>query len=399
MFNKNKNIFYSLNFNAFFPELNEAIKSAVEKYWEIETKTTLQAINDFRDFRSECLIADIDFFSSQIRVENHKPVLIRFSKEYIENFLEIVLEKNVEDFKLSRLTPLEVKILNNFAEFLYKKIKEILIPVKEAKLSEKSEKYINFLFTLEPSYNSIGQMMISIPMDRLPFTPLKTAPAFKDEDFLTSNTTVKIRIGSSKIALEDLENLSSEDIIILENSNISTLTLISGSLEQKFKVKPNTDLVVQFEDDELDTQENTEQTYFEEVTMEKNLWDDIQIEVSAEFEKVKMTIGELKQITQGQVVDLGSVFNNEISLCVEDKKVASGELIIINDRYAVKLHEVLSSGVNKTAAPKPQAQPQPQAQPKPQPQPQVQQPQQAQPQPQAQEAVEDEEFDYSDFEK
>ena len=134
--------------------------------------------------------------------------------------------------------------------------------------------------------------------------------------------------------------------------------------------------------------------------MEKNLWDDIQIEISAEFEKVKMTIGELKQITQGQIVDLGSIFENEISLFVEDRKVAKGELIIINDRYAVRLNEVLNSNTQKETAdikanietqakpqPKPQTQPKPRTQPKPQ----------SQPEPQP--VSDDEEFDYSDFEK
>ena len=126
--------------------------------------------------------------------------------------------------------------------------------------------------------------------------------------------------------------------------------------------------------------------------MEKNLWDDIQIEISAEFEKVKMTIGELKQITQGQIVDLGSVFNNEISLFVEDKKVAKGELLIINDRYAVKLNEIINSSAKpavkkeipkaevKQAPPPPKQPAKPAAPPKPP-------------------INEDEEFDYSDFEK
>ena len=133
---------------------------------------------------------------------------------------------------------------------------------------------------------------------------------------------------------------------------------------------------------------------------------DIQIEINAEFEKVKMTIGELKQITQGQVVDLGSVFDNEISLFVEDKKVAKGELIIINDRYAVRLNEVLSSKAPQSEEIKEQSAQKPQNDPKPMPQssqktppnPMPQKPQMKQPQQKAK-VVEDEEFDYSDFEK
>jgi hypothetical protein len=59
-----------------------------------------------------------------------------------------------------------------------------------------------------------------------------------------------------------------------------------------------------------------------------------------------MTLGELKQITNGMVIDLMDAFNGNISLVVEDKTVAKGDLVIINDRYGVKLTETYST-VNK----------------------------------------------------
>ncbi|MCD8024375.1 MAG: FliM/FliN family flagellar motor switch protein, partial [Candidatus Gastranaerophilales bacterium] len=75
----------------------------------------------------------------------------------------------------------------------------------------------------------------------------------------------------------------------------------------------------------------------------KTMWDDIQIEVTAEFKKVKMSLGDLKQISKGLVIDLGAVMNNEISLLVENKTVAKGELVIINDKYGVKINQVLAT--------------------------------------------------------
>ena len=56
-----------------------------------------------------------------------------------------------------------------------------------------------------------------------------------------------------------------------------------------------------------------------------------------------MTLGELKQISKGLVIDLGPIMNNEISLLVENKTVAKGELVIINDKYGVKVTEVFAS--------------------------------------------------------
>ena len=400
---QDKNIFQNVDFSKFSNDITETVGAAVEKFWEQDTKIVLKAINDFRELRDEKLVKNINFFSSLIKVEKHKPVIIRLSNNFIENFLDVTLEKK-ENFSLSNLTPLEIKILNSFSEFLYKRLKEVLISEKKLKLTEKSEKNVNFLFLLGLKNAATSEILVTIPLDRINFNVLKKEKAFNDEDFRNSQITVKIKAGSSKITLEELNNLSKEDIILLENSDSSKLILISGDYKKKFNVKVNPSLVINLDDEEQN--ENIGNNTGDEVIMEKNLWDDIQIEINAEFEKVKMTIGELKQITQGQVVDLGSVFDNEISLFVEDKKVAKGELIIINDRYAVRLNEVLSSMAKENIEAQVKVQPEPVPKtpagiaPKgpipdkpaskiPPKQPQIPKPKPA----------EDEQFDYSDFEK
>ena len=80
-----------------------------------------------------------------------------------------------------------------------------------------------------------------------------------------------------------------------------------------------------------------------------NMWDTIQVEINAEFEEVKLTLGELKQISEGLVIDIGSVYDNKIDLKVEDKIVASGELIIINDRYGVKINKIFTEEKNQAS--------------------------------------------------
>ncbi len=404
MHNKIQNIFHDKNLNVFTSQFCEALKSALELFWEQDAKITLQAVNDYREIRDEKLISNLDFFSSQIKVESHKPVIIRLSKEFIENILKNSLGINSSVFRLSAITPLEINILNGFCEFLYKRLKDVLISPSDAKLSEKSEKNINMVFVVAQKDDVVSKIMISIPQDRIKFEKLEKKQNFKEEDFLTSNASIRLCAGNTKITLDELQNLAQDDIVVLDNSELDKMTLISGDVKKKFNIKINPSLIVDINNEEDD--EDFNQTY-EEVKMEKNVWDDIQIELNAEFEKVKMTIGELKQISQGQIIDLGSIFDNEISLFVEDRKVAKGELIIINDRYAVRLNEVLSTNTNKVAAePKPQAQAKPQAQkpqahaqPKAQAQPKPQ-PQQEKPQPRPRVQVgDDEEFDYSDFEK
>ena len=397
LIHKRENIFQNIDFINFWQKLTEVLKDAIERYWEKEIALSFFAINDFINIRDEFFVKNIDLFSSKITVDHHKPIIIRLDNDFVNNFLVETLESKSENLDLKKLTPLEVKILNNFCEYLYRQIQELLISPKQAKLSEKSEKNINIIFLLSNKEDCVSKIMFSIPQDRISMLELKHKIAFSDEDFINSVAYVKIRAGYTKLTLEELQNLSKDDIVVLDDSNINRLTLVSGDVEKSFKVEVDESLILKLDSDK----ENAEESEYE-VKMEKNLWDDIQIELSAEFSKVKMTIGELKQITRGQIVDLGSVFDNEISLYIENKKVAKGELLIINDKYAVRLNEVLSSDVAKASPKEVEKQEQPK---KPQPaQPQKVQPQKVQPQParnpqkpQAKQA-EDEEFDYSDFE-
>ena len=119
------------------------------------------------------------------------------------------------------------------------------------------------------------------------------------------------------------------------------MTLKTPTVVKEFKVNPEPSIMIdaQRDDDESEF-ENEKGDYMPD---NKSMWDDIQIEVSAEFKRVKMTLGELKQISKGLVIDLGPIMNNEISLLVENKTVAKGELVIINDKYGVKVTEVFAS--------------------------------------------------------
>jgi flagellar motor switch protein FliN/FliY len=73
------------------------------------------------------------------------------------------------------------------------------------------------------------------------------------------------------------------------------------------------------------------------------LWDSIQVDMAAEFDKVKVTLGELKSIEEGLIVDLCSVYDNKVSLKVGGKTIATGELVIINDRFGVRIGKVNES--------------------------------------------------------
>lgn len=237
-----------------------------------------------------------------------------------------------------------------------------------------------------------------MPQNCLNAEKIRLEENFSYSNFLNAQTFVNICAGTSKISLNDLKNLYSGDIILLENSNVNFMEIKTNNIRKSFKVNPEPSLMLELDEDEHELGAD--------MSDNQNIWDDIQIEVGAEFDKVKMTLGDLKQISKGLVIDLGPVFNNKISLLVENKVVARGELVILNDKYGVKVDEIISSGTKESAvAP---AQEQTQAAPEQHQSKTVQNTAQQQPNPEqvnkmaqgtAQEAAGDvEEFDYSDFE-
>ena len=74
----------------------------------------------------------------------------------------------------------------------------------------------------------------------------------------------------------------------------------------------------------------------------KDIWDNVQVDVCAKFPKVKMSLGELREMSEGVVVELDSIYGNEVVLEVENKNVAKGELVIIGYKYGVKITEIFS---------------------------------------------------------
>ena len=117
------------------------------------------------------------------------------------------------------------------------------------------------------------------------------------------------------------------------------MTLICENIIQTFKIKPNEKIIEPYDMSGGNEMNNTN----------TNLWDSIQVDMSAEFDKVKLTLGELKSIEEGLIVDLCSVYDNKISLKVGGKTVAAGELVIINDRFGVRIENVNDS--NGTSEP------------------------------------------------
>lgn len=392
----------------FLPKIIDSTKN----FWEDDFEFRLFDINKHEKVKEDIYLKNDSFFISQVPSRLAPPVTIRLSSEFIRLILHGTFGSNLPLFELSDLSELEIRILNGYCDFLYKSFSNFLIDEdKLNKFDLKNKEIYNFVIIIKNKDENQSKIVITLPSSRIKRKEIKKEVNYSEDEFKNVKACVDIEAGSSKITLNDLKNMSQGDIILLEDSFVNKMKIITGEKIREFKINPDPALMIELDEEEhdIDREENKN----------TNMWDDIQIEVNARFKKIKMTLGELKHISKGLVIDLGSVFNNEISLLVEDKTVAKGELVIINDKYAVKINEIISdmpkpAPAAKTQTPQPQqAQPQrPQAQQKAQPQqtqrpqaaPQAQRQQQPRPQPQRPQPAPkrdevEEDFDYSDFEE
>jgi len=266
-----------------------------------------------------------------VKINAKNDVYIRISQDAINVILDKVLGKNNKRFDLTEVSELEARIITAFNDFLY----ESLAPNFTIEPNRRYSEILHLTYFVKSEISeSAAKFIISVPKDIL--TPKETEqkpPRFTDMDFAHSPVEVSLLLGTTAFPLADIKKLDVGDIVLFENSKSSEMTLICENIVQKFEVKPNEKIIEPYDMSGGNEMDNAN----------TNLWDSIQVDMSAEFDKVRLTLGELKSIEEGLIVDLCSVYDNKVSLKVGGKLVAAGELVIINDRFGVRIEKVNSN--------------------------------------------------------
>ncbi len=69
---------------------------------------------------------------------------------------------------------------------------------------------------------------------------------------------------------------------------------------------------------------------------------DIPLSVSAELGRSKLLINDLLQLGQGSVIELDKLAGEPLEILVNGKLVARGEAVVINEKYGVRLTDIIS---------------------------------------------------------
>ena len=116
-------------------------------------------------------------------------------------------------------------------------------------------------------------------------------------------------------------------------------------------------------DEQDDLKKEKEQSFFSQVATEAKFKDmtedaktprpegerreldfilDIPLDVSAELGRTRLLINELLQLGQGSVVELNKLAGEPLEVYVNGKLVARGEAVVINEKFGVRLTDIIS---------------------------------------------------------
>ncbi len=70
---------------------------------------------------------------------------------------------------------------------------------------------------------------------------------------------------------------------------------------------------------------------------------DVEVEVTVQLGSCKMTMGEVLNLGAGNVVQLSQKKNDPVLLCLNDKVVARGEVVVVEESLGIKITEILNS--------------------------------------------------------
>lgn len=288
-----------------------------------------------------------DFYVAQkgLDAQGKRWAQIRISEGLCQYLFETVLGKTLEepDFSLPRIRNFEVFLLERFSRRLFQLISPKLLksPGKKAPPPEQDE-LLHMVWVLAGEPDQVNQLILTAPQCciKTKFEGIEAPQKWQipDSRFLHAHTQVTFCLGRTTARLEELKQLEPDDIVVFEDSQADRWLLydsVSGAwvpvaikVPDTFKVP---DLLIQ----------QGQHAMANDMQIKQNIWDNLEVAVSATFNPVKMPLRQLKEMEQGLVVEVGDLMDNRVQIEVEGHPVAWGELLVVGDKFGVRIQGVL----------------------------------------------------------
>jgi flagellar motor switch protein FliN/FliY len=71
---------------------------------------------------------------------------------------------------------------------------------------------------------------------------------------------------------------------------------------------------------------------------------DVPLEIRVELGRTRIQIGELLRLGRGSVVELEKLTDEPVEVFINQKLMAHGDVVVVNDRFGVRLTTIVSPG-------------------------------------------------------
>jgi|GEM_PF-6402738 len=180
-----------------------------------------------------------------------------------------------------------------------------------------------------------GMMLLSLPLKAVveKFSRQSALQSLSASQMQDVALPVSLLVGKSKMTVSEMKNLYSGDCVLLEESSNTQMQLV-GIKDLIFPVNfAKIDII----DLPLSRQQMTTDELPEALA-------NFALEVQVEFRGVKMKLKELMSLQQGSVLEIDEIGSNNIFLVSQGKTIANGKLVMVGEKFAMLIDNLLLDG-------------------------------------------------------
>ena len=80
------------------------------------------------------------------------------------------------------------------------------------------------------------------------------------------------------------------------------------------------------------------------------LLSDVNLNVKIELGRTRLLVEDVLKLSEGAVVELDKLAGDPVDVFVNDRLVARGEVLVLNDNFCVRINEILAPSLDAVAA-------------------------------------------------
>lgn len=339
--------------------LVSGIQACIEAFWNLSPRMRVFSVGDQPHYYWHMQ----DFYVAQkgLDKDGTRWAQLRLSEGLCQTLFETTLGKAVNEpaFSMGRIRNFEVFLLERFSRKLFQVISPVLLkqPGKKAP-SPEHDPMMHLVWVLDSEPEVSSQLVLTVPQSCLKTDteglalPSPRRWVLDDSVFLPCKGDVSVRLGITRARLDELQQLEPGDIILLEQSLLRYCQIRDpvggGWLTVPLRLPERWTLLNTLSQQGTMTMPN-------ETQQKQNIWDNLQVEVTAAFDPIKLPLKQIKEIEQGLVLEIGDLMDNRVKIEVEGHPVAWGELLVLGDKFGVRIQGLSEVAATESSAAMPMA--------------------------------------------